>query len=181
MLFSHYAGRIKGGWICFPYSLLLGLNPLSILFFHFLPPFLKTWTHIISTDLARWWTMRMTDFLSLCNERQQRLSGLSWRVNGFLFVLSADFMPLDGCLMGLVKGEKAKDITLTSAGKHPISVHLSWTFPNISRMLDRIMGGPPPLSPYSLMSTSNHVCPRLEPTLSPSTMYFTLSLHCSCL
>lgn len=33
---SHYSGRIKGGWICFPYFLLLGLNPSSVLFFHFL-------------------------------------------------------------------------------------------------------------------------------------------------
>lgn len=44
-----------------------------------------------------------------------------------ILLLDGDFMPLDGCLMGLVKGGKAKkffDITVRSDGKQTLSVHL---------------------------------------------------------
>lgn len=63
LLFSHYAGRIKGGWIYFPYFLLLGLNPLSLLSFHFLS------YKDLNTHNQHWSGQRMdseNDWLPLC-------------------------------------------------------------------------------------------------------------------
>lgn len=125
---SHYSGRIKGGWICFPYFLLLGLNPSSVLFFHFLC------YKDLNTHHQHWSApmMESAKIISPICKTRGNTGSLECHpgVNRLLFSSSLQI----SCLLmdvwwGWSMEERPKiflEYTFTS-DEHPISVHLSCT------------------------------------------------------